>query len=95
MKRIDTFCRGLTCIVMAFAVGSVSDHALAQEPSIEEVVVTARKREESLQEIPLSITVFDGEALERNRIENIIDVAKYTPGLVFDEVTVIPARDLL
>ncbi|MBP01811.1 MAG: hypothetical protein CMM25_03230 [Rhodospirillaceae bacterium] len=52
---------------------------------LEEIIVTARKREESLQEIPLSITAFDSASIERNRIQDISDIAKYTPGLTFDE----------
>ncbi len=68
----------LATVTVCFA----AEDAFAQ---IEEILVTVRKREESLQDIPLSITAFDSAALERNRIENIIDVAKLTPSLVFDE----------
>ncbi len=68
-------------LLASVAVGFTVQDAAAQ---IEEILVTARKREESLQEIPMSITAFDAAALERNRINDISDLAKYTPGLVFD-----------
>ncbi|MGB1876695.1 MAG: TonB-dependent receptor, partial [Rhodospirillaceae bacterium] len=68
-------------LLASVAIGFAAEDAAAQ---IEEILVTARKREESLQEIPMSITAFDAAALERNRIQNIDDLAKYTPGLVFD-----------
>ncbi|MFL2771706.1 MAG: TonB-dependent receptor [Rhodospirillaceae bacterium] len=73
-------------IVRSAAIIGLACSLAAEEASaqIEEILVTARKREESLQEIPLSITAFDANALERNRIQNIDDLAKYTPGLVFD-----------
>ena len=55
----------------------------AQE--IEEIVVTARKRTESVQDIPLSISVFDEEAIAAAGIKDIDDIARLTPGLVFDK----------
>ncbi|MAI06871.1 MAG: hypothetical protein CBC47_07005 [Alphaproteobacteria bacterium TMED87] len=72
---------GLLSLVTLF-ISSTIQEAFAE---LEEIVVTARKREESLQEIPLTVTAFDSAAIERNRIQDIIDVAKYTPGLTFDE----------
>lgn len=75
-----------TRLLRAALLGSVALCLAAEDAAaqIEEILVTARKREESLQEIPLSITAFDAAALERNRIQDIDDLAKYTPGLVFD-----------
>ena len=52
---------------------------------IEEIVVTARKRTESVQDIPLSISVFDEEAIAAAGIRDIDDIARLTPGLVFDK----------
>ena len=71
-----------SALLASAALAFGAESALAQ---IEEIIVTVRKREESLQEIPLTITAFDSSALERNRIQDISDLAKYTPGLVFDE----------
>jgi iron complex outermembrane receptor protein len=51
---------------------------------LEEVVVTARRREESLQDTPISITAFSGEALERQHIDQLSGVAAFTPNLTFD-----------
>jgi iron complex outermembrane receptor protein len=53
--------------------------------AVEEIVVTARKRAESLQEVPVSISVFDTEALNRHHISDLKSVADYTAGLVFDQ----------
>ncbi len=52
---------------------------------IEEITVTARKEAENLQEIPLAITSFDAETMQRRGIKNIEDLAKNTAGLVFDQ----------
>ena len=47
---------------------------------LEEIVVFATKREENLQEVPVSITAFSASQLENNRIESVQDVARLTPG---------------
>jgi outer membrane receptor protein involved in Fe transport len=43
---------------------------LAQAQSIDEIVVTARKREESLQEVPISISAFSTEQMRERGISN-------------------------
>jgi iron complex outermembrane receptor protein len=48
---------------------------------LEEVVVTARRREEFLQDVPISITVFNQQQLDRNNVVNAGDLATYTPSL--------------
>jgi outer membrane receptor protein involved in Fe transport len=53
--------------------------------ALEEVVVTARKREESLQEVPVAVSAFTAETLEERQILSVNDVARFTPGLVFDK----------
>ena len=45
------------------------------------IVVTARKREESLQETPISITAFSSHALEARGIQNTEGLAQLTPNL--------------
>ncbi len=53
----------------------------AQELVIEEVVVTATKRAESVQDIPIAVTAFTGEQLEEAGVKDIRDIAAQTPGL--------------
>ena len=57
--------------------------ASAQE--LEEIIVTARKRDESLLEAPLSITVFSGEDLSRAGLQTLGDIALQTTGLAFQD----------
>jgi iron complex outermembrane receptor protein len=49
----------------------------------DEILVTARKREESLQDVPVAITAFGSEEIQSARIEGLADVSKLTPGLNF------------
>jgi outer membrane receptor protein involved in Fe transport len=53
------------------------------DEEIETIVVTARKREESLQEVPVSVSAFTEQTLLDRQIETIEDIAKFTPGLSF------------
>ncbi len=51
----------------------------------DEIVVSVRRKEENLQEVPLSVTTIGEGAIERFGIENLDDVVKYSAGLEFDE----------
>jgi outer membrane receptor protein involved in Fe transport len=63
-----------------------SNSAEARGPSLEEVVVTARKREESLQDVPLPVTALSAADIANRQVTSLDDVAKFTPGLVFSKV---------
>ena len=58
--------------------------ALATAPAaaaLETIVVTAQKKEERLQDVPIAVTAVTGETLEREQINLVKDVAALTPGL--------------
>ncbi len=57
--------------------------ALGQAQELSEIVVTARRVEERLRDVPLSITAFDSNAIAAAGITNLADVAALTPGLNF------------
>ncbi len=52
---------------------------------LEEIVVTARKREESLQEVPIAVTAFSENAIASIGVKGLEDIALRTPGLQFSE----------
>jgi iron complex outermembrane receptor protein len=49
--------------------------------STTEIIVTARRREESLQDVPISITVYNQQQLANRNVTNASDLALYTPSL--------------
>ena len=53
-------------------------------PAIEEIIVTAQKREESLQDTPVAVTAFTETAIEARGLDDISKIANFTPNLVFD-----------
>jgi outer membrane receptor protein involved in Fe transport len=68
---------------IALAIGStVPIAAIAQ---IEEVVVTTRKREENLQDIPLAVSAITAEQIQRQGISSLSDVVENQPSVQFDQ----------
>jgi iron complex outermembrane receptor protein len=69
----------------------VAGHGLAQAQeragarTLDEIVVTARKRDESLQNVPLSVQAFSAEDIERSNIGDLGDLAAFAPGLTLFE----------
>lgn len=49
----------------------------------EEILVTARKYEENIQEIPISVSAFTAQNIEQLNLKSIDEIAKFTPGLSF------------
>ncbi|MEO1581832.1 MAG: TonB-dependent receptor [Pseudomonadota bacterium] len=62
--------------------------AIAQDSEVtgpvEEIVVTARRREESLQEVPLAITAISGEELNRTGIADLVAVGQAAPNVTLE-----------
>ena len=52
---------------------------------LEEIVVTARRVDENLQSVPVSVTALSGAALEQRSIVNLTDVGKAVPNLFVRE----------
>lgn len=60
--------------------------ALAQgTPALEEVVVTAQRREQNLQDVPVSVTAFSGANLQQRNIKSAVEYLVLTPGVSFSE----------
>lgn len=71
--------------LLATSAQAQEDNASQGARVLETVVVTARRREENLQDIPIAITAFSREAMERRGISDLEGVAAYTPGLNYDD----------
>lgn len=54
------------------------------------IIVTARKRAESIQNVPVAVSAFDEKMLERNAIVSIDQVSQYTPNVVFVPLSISP-----
>ena len=59
---------------------SYSASERADSPLLEEIIVTAQKRSQSLEEVPLSIQAFTGDALEQSSIRDFSELITFVPG---------------
>lgn len=76
----------------ASAEEAAAEAARNQQDVIEEIVVTARFREETANDMGLTINVLDATELARDGIENFNDIVQLTPGL--DNISQGPGRNL-
>ncbi len=75
----------LACALSLVAAGTMAPPALATDTELlEEIVVTAQRRQESLQDVAMSISAFTGDTLELRRIEGLVDLQFSVPNLVVD-----------
>jgi iron complex outermembrane recepter protein len=51
---------------------------------LEEIVVTATRREESISRVPISITAINQDAIDQKGIKDFSDIVRFTPGVSFD-----------
>ena len=77
--RVSKLVLGLCLSVIAFDFSAVK-----AQLSVEEIVVTARKRAESIQDIPLSITAFTSSDMQKKSIQSMTDISLFTPGFNFE-----------
>ena len=70
-------------LVGAFTLSPAFGADAPQEGALEEIVVTATKREESLQTIPISVTAFSSDMIERLDFAVSYDIAAQVPNLQF------------
>ncbi|MDA5192674.1 TonB-dependent receptor [Govanella unica] len=84
---------GTTAVKLVAVAGLLSSTAAMAETAvlagIEEITVTAQRRAENLQSVPISITAFSDRGLEARGVETTEDLAQFTPGLTFSNNAVI------
>ncbi|MEI6486262.1 MAG: TonB-dependent receptor [Sphingomonadales bacterium] len=67
------------------AAAAAAPTAQAQDSGIEEIVVTAQRTAQSLQDVPIAVTAFSAEALQRQQINNPLDIQLTLPNVVFSK----------
>lgn len=86
MKIIRMTPRALATAVATAASLLAADMAIAQN-AIEELIVTARKREENLQDVPMAISAFSASQLKDSQVYNITDLQKMTSNITVNETS--------
>ena len=78
-----------SAVLLALAVPGLS-YGQATPGQLEEIVVTAQKRSESLQDIPFSVAAVTEETLRRSGATNIVELARNVSGLAITDLGVEP-----
>ena len=87
LKRWYTlaFATGVMSIGLAAAVNAEEKaERTGADAMIEEVVVTARRREEGLQSAPIAISAYTGDSLDYRGVTRLDQIAKFAPGLTLE-----------
>ena len=69
-------------VLAADAVGGAEESA----PALMEIVVTAQKRSEKLQDVPIAITAISPQSLTNNKVETTADLQVLVPALVYNDL---------
>jgi iron complex outermembrane recepter protein len=88
-NRMPSYFTGLICVsgsifaleYAGLAYAQQSDQPTASSSGLEEVVVTARRREEKIQSVPVAITALSAKDIEERHIEQVHDLIYNVPGL--------------
>ena len=68
-------------LFVCLAVALTGLPAAAQQAVIEEVIVTAQKREQSILDVPIAVAAYDSETLQRAGVNDIRDLQQISPSL--------------
>ena len=90
MKLKNSLIGYLTVLVTTFCITLTTETTIAQDGAslVEEIVVTARKREENILDVPLAITALSASDIEDKGISEFKDIIAFTPGFHFAEHSV-------
>jgi iron complex outermembrane receptor protein len=88
---LSRFGLGAAVIAATISAGVASSAAAQATPAatdksttLEQVVVTARKKSESLLKVPIAITALTAKDIQAANIESLIDISEYVPGVTID-----------
>lgn len=75
--------RHASLVVTTLLASSVAFGQVNEAPALEEIIVTAQKREQNLQEVPISIKVLDAQTLENLNIMRFDDYVRHMPNVSY------------
>ena len=75
-SRKNTLAKAVSATIIASAIA-----APAWSQSLEEVIVTATKRSQSVQDVPLAITALSGDFVNKVNLDDVKDLVSFTPGI--------------
>jgi iron complex outermembrane receptor protein len=81
MKSFNASWLSLGLAALPIATATAQEQALPETAQLAEITVTAQKRAESVQDLPISVTAFTGEAMKELGVTSSMQLSAQTPGL--------------
>ncbi|MBB6094098.1 iron complex outermembrane receptor protein [Povalibacter uvarum] len=81
MRKLIRGVSVVTCVAVAGSAAYAQEQGAEGGPRLEEVVVTAQKREQNIQDVPLAVSVVSSVQLENAGVREFADMAKVSPSL--------------
>lgn len=89
-KKLSSYLAGFVVGVFVVSfVGSQTDLSIvskAEAQATDEIIVTARKRAESIQDVPVAVSAISPEQLEKGNVKRVQDLMKVTPNVVMQDM---------
>ena len=80
-----------TALVLSLGVSAggayAADAAASKTVGVEELVITAEKRPENIQDVPMSVSAFSGDTIVKNNIANVAELTRFTPSVTIQSST--------
>ncbi|MFO1466192.1 MAG: TonB-dependent receptor [Steroidobacteraceae bacterium] len=83
MKKGHPIAAGLLAVTPLAGIGLTTAASAEDTGALAEIVVTAQRRAENLQNVPVSVTAFSGEALDKANVRGAMDYLMETPNVSF------------
>ncbi len=83
MRHIIDRSKTFLAVTAILCVAPLAAQAQQDEGGLEEIIVTARKVEENLRDVPIAVTAFTEQSMEEQGISSLQDIADSTPGFDF------------
>src|SRR5688500_226587 len=84
-RPVSTFVALLAHAACASFLGGVARADDGPPRTVEEILVTAQKKEEVIQEVPISMAAFTGEFLKQTGVTTFHELIRFTPNVHFAE----------
>jgi iron complex outermembrane recepter protein len=95
MSRKFMLLAGVSAALFATPVLAQDAPAAEDEGGLEEIIVTAQKREQNLQNVPVSVTALSAEALANSRIADFTDLTRAASSLTVTQATSSPNNSII
>ena len=74
----------VTSVIFAATIATTTTHSMAA--ALEEIIVTAQKREQSMQDVPFSVSALSGARLEQSGVVDLLDLQNISPSLMMPKI---------